>query len=111
MWAEKYFRRGVSWESIGNQLAVSWKDLSSYTSSRYAVEPGSIDFIDLDFKVKTMDPGSGAYRGDEGNGARISERTRNGSSTMDYLIIFLTEKGALPISERTWNSADTMVYQ
>ena len=98
MWAEKYFRRGVSWESIGNQLAVSWKDLSSYTSSRYAVEPGSIDFIffDLDFKVKTMDPGSGAYRGDEGNGARISERTRNGSSTMDYFNYFPDGKRCSP---------------
>ena len=85
------------------QYSLVFPVCSTPLSSRYAVEPGSIDFIffDLDFKVKTMDPGSGAYRGDEGNGARISERTRNGSSTMDYLIIFLTEKGALPISERT----------
>ena len=38
----------------------------------------------------------GAYRGDAGMDPGISKRIRNGSSTMDYLIIFLTENGALP---------------
>ena len=32
----------------------------------------------------------------EAAGFPISKRIRNGSSTMDYLIIFLTENGALP---------------
>ena len=51
-----------------------------------------------------------AYRGDAG----VDPGSRNALEMVRalwiILIIFLTENGALPISKRTRNSADTMVY-
>ena len=57
-----------------------------------------------------VDPGSSAYQGDAG----VDPGSRNALEMVRalwiILIIFLTENGALPISKRTRNSADTMVY-
>ena len=53
---------------------------------------------------------SGAYRGDAGMDPGSRNALEMVRALWIILIIFLTENGALPISKRTRNSADTMVY-